>query len=530
MSLAPDADVLLSLLQGETPLSRELSDLLEHSPDPEATAGAITPLAKGFSDLRFKGSFAPWAASLSLGTEQADLASVIVWADKKTGGNGIAADLIDSLFFLPQDKVKLALDGSTPLLALNIPNLISPYLVLLRDEADKLLEGEAWQQGDYPMGELGSFDSKVSLTLTTHDAARTLKSMLTAFENDYALQTAISQITYLSLLLENGSWMQDSASVAIAKSLKDLIYRMLSEEETDLLELSAYNGIPHLLGPVVVEPQRAAAVLRYVAREMDRRYKVFAKASARNIQVYNRQAIERGESKMPYIVVFIDELADLMMIASEEVEKQVCRIAQLARATGIHLVIATQRPSVDVVTGLIKANFPARLAFAVTSLVDSRVIIDAPGADKLLGRGDSLYMPPDSPKLERVQGCWVSDSEINSLVAFWRAQSNVGVETPALAEAPPVEAVQAQQPPLWPTDEPEEEGGDEDPLLQEAIEIVAHEGKASVSYLQRRLRIGYTRAARLVDAMEDRNIVGPPTGSSKPRDVYVKPKDLTKQY
>lgn len=296
------------------------------------------------------------------------------------------------------------------------------------------------------------------------------------------------------------------------------------------VELSNFNGIPHLLGPVVVEPQRAAAVLRYVAREMDRRYKVFAKASARNIQVYNRQAIERGESKMPYIVVFIDELADLMMIASEEVEKQVCRIAQLARATGIHLVIATQRPSVDVVTGLIKANFPARLAFAVTSLVDSRVIIDAPGADKLLGRGDSLYMPPDSPKLERVQGCWVSDSEINSLVAFWRAQSNVGVETPALAEAPPVEAVQAQQPPLWPTDEPEEEGGDEDPLLQEAIEIVAHEGKASVSYLQRRLRIGYTRAARLVDAMEDRNIVGPPTGSSKPRDVYVKPKDLTKQY
>lgn len=241
LSLAPDADVLLSLLQGETPLSRELSDLLEHSSDPEAATGTINPLAKGFSDLRFKGSFAPWAASLSLGTEQADLASVIVWADKKTGGNGIAVDLIDCLFFLPQDKVKLALDGSAPLLALNIPSLISPYLVLLRDEADKLLEGKAWQQGDYPMGELGSFDSKVSLILTTHDAARTLKSLLTAFENDYALQMVISQITYLSLLLENGSWMQDSASVAIAKSLKDLIYRMLSEEETDLLELSAYS-------------------------------------------------------------------------------------------------------------------------------------------------------------------------------------------------------------------------------------------------------------------------------------------------
>ena len=146
--------------------------------------------------------------------------------------------------------------------------------------------------------------------------------------------------------------------------------------------------IPHLLGPVVVEPQRAPAVLRYVAHEMDRRYKVFERARARNIEIYNHQASERGEPRMPYIVVFIDELADLMMVALDEVEKQICRIAQLARATGIHLVIATQRPSVDVVTGLIKANFPARMAFAVTSLVDSRVIIDAPGADKLLGRGD----------------------------------------------------------------------------------------------------------------------------------------------
>jgi S-DNA-T family DNA segregation ATPase FtsK/SpoIIIE len=297
------------------------------------------------------------------------------------------------------------------------------------------------------------------------------------------------------------------------------------------VELSNFNGIPHLLGPVVVEPQRAAAVLRYVAREMDRRYKVFERARARNIEIYNHQASERGESRMPYIVVFIDELADLMMIASDEVEKQVCRIAQLARATGIHLVIATQRPSVDVVTGLIKANFPARMAFAVTSLVDSRVIIDAPGADKLLGRGDGLYMPPDSPKLERVQGCWVADSEIYSLVRFWQQQAG---SPPAPDEGgdqaaadPPVKA---EQPPLWPTEQPEdEESGDDDPLLNEAVDIVAREGKASVSYLQRRLRIGYTRAARLVDAMEDRNIVGPPTGSSKPRDVYVKSKNTSRQ-
>jgi len=294
------------------------------------------------------------------------------------------------------------------------------------------------------------------------------------------------------------------------------------------VELSNYNGVPHLLGPVVVEPQRAAGVLRYVAREMDRRYKVFAKAGARNIQVYNKQVVERGEAKMPYIVVFIDELADLMMVALDEVEKQICRIAQLARATGIHLVIATQRPSVDVVTGLIKANFPARLAFAVTSLVDSRVIIDAPGADKLLGRGDCLYMPPDSPKLERVQGCWVSDSEINSLVAFWRKQTGAVETAPVDVEEPAPAAAQVEQPPLWPSEEAEEEPLGEDPMLREAIEIVAREGKASVSYLQRRLRIGYTRAARLVDAMADRNIVGPPTGSSKPRDVYIKVQDLDK--
>lgn len=301
------------------------------------------------------------------------------------------------------------------------------------------------------------------------------------------------------------------------------------------VELSNFNGIPHLLGPVVVEPQRAAGVLRYVTREMDRRYKVFARVGARNIQVYNRQAAERGEPRLPYIVVFIDELAELMMVAPDEVEKQVCRIAQLARATGIHLVIATQRPSVDVVTGLIKANFPARLAFAVTSLVDSRVIIDAPGADKLLGRGDSLYMPPDSPKLERVQGCWVSDSEISSLVAFWRRQAGVAIEPaaqtattePAIPDLVGATLPQVQQPPLWPTEEAEaDEGGDEDPLLREAVDIVAREGKASVSYLQRRLRIGYTRAARLVEAMEDRAIVGPATGSSRPREVYVKPQDL----
>jgi len=285
------------------------------------------------------------------------------------------------------------------------------------------------------------------------------------------------------------------------------------------VELSAYNGIPHLIAPVVVEADRVVGVLNWVAREMDRRYKVFAKVGARHIQSYNELALSRGEARIPYIVVFIDELADLMMVAPDEVERSICRIAQMARATGIHLVIATQRPSVDVVTGLIKANFPARIAFAVTSQVDSRVILDTPGAEKLLGRGDALYMAPDSPKLERIQACWVSDAELERLIDFWKDQA---LDRPAYdvrLEPLPTSGVQK---PLWPdigTSQADEE--DEDPLLQEAIQIVRTEQRASISYLQRKLRIGYTRAARLVDLLEARGIIGPATGSSKAREVLL---------
>ncbi len=287
------------------------------------------------------------------------------------------------------------------------------------------------------------------------------------------------------------------------------------------VELSGYEGIPHLLAPVVVDAERVVGVLGWLTREMERRYKVFARVGARNIEAYNRLAASRGEARLPYIVVFIDELADLMMVSADEVERLICRIAQLARATGIHLVIATQRPSVDVVTGLIKANFPARLSFRVSSQVDSRVVLDAPGAEKLLGRGDALYMAPGSPKLLRIQGCFVSDEEINQLVAFWKAQA----AQPPSEGAPSAErpAVSLQQQALWPEAQAEPKAEDEDPLLQEAIAIVQQEGKASVSLLQRRLRIGYTRAARLVDILEARGIIGAPTGTSKPREVIQTP-------
>jgi len=286
------------------------------------------------------------------------------------------------------------------------------------------------------------------------------------------------------------------------------------------VELSNYNGIPHLLAPVVVEVDRVVGVLNWVTHEMDRRYKVFARAGARNLESYNEKALANGEAKLPIIVVFIDELADLMMIAPDEVERSLCRIAQMARATGIHLVVATQRPSVDVVTGLIKANFPARLAFAVTSQIDSRVILDTFGAEKLLGRGDALYMAPDSPKLARIQGCYVSDAEIGRLTAFWKNQlgRGAGVGTMSGAETPvPSSLVQRA---FWPEQQPISDSVDaEDPLLSEAIALVRQEQKASVSFLQRKLRIGYSRAARLVDLLEEKRIVGPATGNSKTREV-----------
>jgi len=286
------------------------------------------------------------------------------------------------------------------------------------------------------------------------------------------------------------------------------------------VELTGYNGIPHLMAPVVVELERVITVLQWVTREMDMRYRKLAEAGCRNIQEYNTKAPGRGEKKLPFLVVIIDELADLMMLAPDETERTVTRLAQLARATGIHLVIATQRPSVDVVTGLIKANFPARVAFAVASGVDSRVILDQPGAERLLGRGDMLFQAPDAPAPVRLQGVFVSESEIQRLVSYWQAYAGLGQPAPTAAggivDAPPA-SVPLKQIPLW--DEMEQAEEDGDPMLQEAIEVSRRQGRASISMLQRRLRIGYTRAARMIDTMEDRGIVGPPEPGTGTRQI-----------
>lgn len=284
------------------------------------------------------------------------------------------------------------------------------------------------------------------------------------------------------------------------------------------VELTGYNGIPHLLAPVVVEPERVIGALQWVMREMDGRYHRFSEKGVRNIQEYNNRYTD---DRLPYLLVVIDELADLMMMAPDETERSIARLAQLARATGIHLVIATQRPSVDVVTGIIKANFPSRIAFSVASNVDSRVILDQPGAEKLLGRGDMLFQAPDAPAPVRLQGTFVSDSEINRLVDFWREEAErvratqPGVPSQEMPAAIPRGAPLSQKP-LFEEVQAEPDG---DPLLAEAIDLVRKEGRASITMLQRRMRVGYTRAARLIDSMEEKGIIAPSQPNSQVREV-----------
>ncbi len=285
------------------------------------------------------------------------------------------------------------------------------------------------------------------------------------------------------------------------------------------VELTGYNGIPHLLAPVVVETERVVGALQWMTREMDKRYHEFSQTGARNITEYNARMEAQGGKKFPFLVIVIDELADLMMIAPTETESAITRLAQLARATGIHMILATQRPSVDVVTGLIKANFPARIAFAVASGTDSRVILDQPGAERLLGRGDMLYQAPDAPSAARLQGVFVSDLETNRLVEFWRIQNGQESAYAMSGEqmSKPYNGVPLKQVEMF--EEEMNAAKKIDPLFDEAVDIVRRQGRASVSMLQRKLRIGYTRASRLVDAMEDEGIVGPPTGGTGVRDV-----------
>jgi S-DNA-T family DNA segregation ATPase FtsK/SpoIIIE len=272
-----------------------------------------------------------------------------------------------------------------------------------------------------------------------------------------------------------------------------------------LVEMTRFNGLPHLFGNVEVELDRIIGVLRWVTREMDDRYKLLSEAGSRHLDDYNIK-LRRGRKKpLPYIVVFIDELADLMTMAASETEHTITRLAQMARAVGIHLAVATQRPSTDVVTGLIKANFPARISFAVASHTDSRVIIDQVGAEKLLGRGDMLFLNPELGHPVRVQSCFVSDREIENLVNFWRQETSDEQDEPAPWESMLQDEAKSQIP--------------SDPLLEEAIELVREENGASASLLQRRMRIGYPRAASIIDQMEELGVIGPPESGGRVREV-----------
>ena len=275
------------------------------------------------------------------------------------------------------------------------------------------------------------------------------------------------------------------------------------------VELVNYNGIPHLLAPVIVELDQVVGALTWVTQQMDERYRLFAASGVRNLDAYNRR--KETAEPLPYIVVIVDELADLMMLAPDEVERRICRLAQMARATGIHLIIATQRPSVDVVTGLIKANFPARIAFAVASQIDSRVILDGPGAERLLGRGDMLFMAPESNKLQRLQGCYVSDRELSAIADFWRAAvDEPPVHTPPWADL--LDEMDAQ--------------ANGDALLAQAIAVIRGRSRVSSSLLQRQMRIGYPRAARLMDLLEEQGYVGPDEGGGRSRAVLIGGDDI----
>ena len=312
-------------------------------------------------------------------------------------------------------------------------------------------------------------------------------------------------------------------SVCINTLITSIIYKSDPNEvkllmvDPKVVELGIYNGIPHLLIPVVTDPRRASGALYWAVQEMVRRYQMFAECDVRNMDGYNELIRENGgENTLPHIVIIIDELADLMMVAPNEVEDSICRLAQMARAAGMHLVIATQRPSVDVITGLIKANIPSRIAFSVSSQIDSRTILDTGGAEKLLGRGDMLFAPVGASKPTRLQGAFISDKEVERVVDFIKNGSKARYDEDIMEKIENGKPVNIN--------EPNGDSGDNDELLPRAIEIAVESGKISASYLQRRLKVGFSRAARMIDQMEERGWIGPPEGS-KPREVLLTKED-----
>ncbi|KKM10931.1 cell division protein FtsK [Clostridiales bacterium PH28_bin88] len=350
--------------------------------------------------------------------------------------------------------------------------------------------------------------------LETPEFHEATSKLTVALGKDIAGHPIVADLEKMPHLLIAGA-TGSGKSVCMNALIVSLLFKSKPNElkflmiDPKMVELTTYNGIPHLIAPVVTEPKKAATVLRWIVNEMENRYELFATAGVRDIIRYNalkaKETPDSGTPSLPYVVVLIDELADLMMVAPADVEDAICRLAQMARAAGIHLVVATQRPSVDVITGVIKANIPSRIAFAVSSQTDSRTILDMGGAEKLLGRGDMLFFPVGASKPVRVQGVFVSDKEVDDIVTFLKGQGKPEYE----GGIGNLEVISV---------EPKKE--EEDDLLPEAVRLMIETGQASISMLQRRLHIGYTRAARLMDLMEQKGIVGGYEGS-KPRAVIA---------
>lgn len=347
--------------------------------------------------------------------------------------------------------------------------------------------------------------------ISSEDFRKSDQKLSIALGLDVIGNIAIADLSKMPHLLIAGA-TGAGKSVAINTIIGSILFNATAEEVRFLMidpkriELSGYEGIPHLLHPVVVEPKMAARALQWAVREMERRYRLLEEAKVKSFDSYNAEV----EEKLPYIVIIVDELADLMMVASKDVESSIARLAQMARAAGMHIILATQRPSVDVLTGLIKANFPTRISFKVSSKIDSRTIIDTAGAECLLGKGDMLYLPPGTSTLQRIHGAFISEKETAKLVDFLKEQGEAVYDDAVIEE---VEKMAGS-----------DDGGEEteyDEKYDEAVAIVTEAGQASISMVQRRLRIGYNRAARMIETMEKEGVVGPQDGA-KPREVLVK--------
>lgn len=389
----------------------------------------------------------------------------------------------------PAVRIEAPVPGK-PYVGIEVPN-IDKVMVNLRG----LVESRQWRRegGILAMG-LGRDTAGQPVIMDLARAPHMLIAGATGAGKSVCINTII-----VSLLMQHGP-----------ESLRLIMV------DPKMVELPGYNGIPHLLGKVITDTDHVMGMLTWLLLQMDDRYRTFKEVGARNIDTYNakvRRLRKKDAPKpLPYIVLIIDELADLMMTAADDVERQICRLAQMARATGIHLILATQRPSTDVVTGLIKANFPTRIAFAVSSQIDSRVIMDTPGAERLLGRGDMLLMRSDAAKLQRVQGCFVSDDEINAIVGWWKEEHAAKTDAAEVTKRPVVA----------PWNSILDRMDEEDELIQDAIDVIRDLDSVSTSLIQRKLEIGYPKAARLMEVLEEREVVGPDRGGGRGRKVLFR--------